>query len=72
MNLDSPAVLFSGLFIGAIGFGLFLYGKKAERPASLTIGLGMCVLPMVVHSVVLMWAITGASIAGLWAANKLL
>lgn len=72
MNLDSPAVLFSGLFIGAIGFGLFLYGKKAERPASLTVGLGMCVLPMAVHSVAVMWAVTGAAIAGLWVMNKLM
>lgn len=71
MLFDSPAVLFSGLFIGLLGGALFLYGKKAERPAPLAVGLGMCALPMLVHSLALLWAITGASVAGLWAFSKL-
>lgn len=70
MNLDSPAALFSGLVIGTVGLGLFLYGKKAERPAPLAVGLGMCALPMLVHSLAAMWAITGASVAILWVAGK--
>lgn len=71
MNLDSPAMLFSGLIVGTLGLGLFLYGKKAERPAPLAIGLGVSALPLVVHSLVVLWAIVGASFAVLWALNKL-
>ncbi len=71
MDLDSPAMLFSGLVIGTIGLGLFLYGKKAERPAPLAIGLGVSALPFMIHSVALLWAAAGASVAALWAWNKL-
>ncbi len=71
MNFDSPAILFSGLIIGTLGMGLFIYGKKSEQPAPLAVGLGVCALPMMVHSLILLWAITGATIAGLWAFNKL-
>jgi hypothetical protein len=52
------------MFIGAIGAGLFIYGKKAERLKCILIGVLMCVYPYFVSSLLLMWAIAGLCLAG--------
>jgi hypothetical protein len=62
-NLD-PALLFSGLLISSVGVGMFIYGKKRPEPKCILIGLAMCVFPMFVHSLLLMWGIAAGCIAG--------
>jgi hypothetical protein len=66
MELPSFGVLFSSLLIGAVGLGLFLYGKKRPEPKCLLIGIAMCVYPYFVSSIVLMWLIAAVCIAAAW------
>ncbi len=71
MDLDHPAVLFSGLVIGAVGFGLFLYGKKAPDLPTLAAGCALGVLPMFAHSLVVLWGVTAVCAGGLYAMKRL-
>lgn len=66
MDLSNPAALFSGLVISTIGAGFLLYGKKQSAPVPVIGGLVLCVMPMVVASVLAMWLIGGACVAGMW------
>ncbi len=66
MDLTNPTVLFSSLFIGLIGFALFLYGKKQADLKCLAVGLVMCIFPYFVTSVITMWAVTGGCLASLY------
>lgn len=63
MDLSDPGLLFSGLLISAVGMGLFIYGKKSRELKSLGIGIAMCVFPLFVHSLLLMWALAGVCVA---------
>lgn len=65
MDLDHPGALYSSLIIGLIGMGLFMYGKKQPSARCLLAGIGLCVFPYFVSSVVLMWGVTAATIAAL-------
>ncbi|MDX2119394.1 MAG: hypothetical protein SFY96_14550 [Planctomycetota bacterium] len=71
MELTQPGALFSGLIIGVIGMALFIYGKKQQHVPSLVAGVGMCVFPYFVTSLVVMWLLAVLCIGGLWASNKL-
>ena len=64
MDFSNPGLMFSGLLISMVGFGLFIYGKKGEDLRSLGVGLILMVFPLFVHSVLLMWLIAGACMAG--------
>jgi len=70
MDFDHPLVLFSSLLIGAIGFGVFLYGKREARPKFLFAGLGLCIFPYFIHSALVMWLITAAVGGGLYASSR--
>jgi len=50
MNLD-PAWLFLSLVAGAIGLGLFIYGKREARMTHLVVGLVFMVYPYFTQSV---------------------
>lgn len=50
MNLD-PGRLFLSLLTGAIGFALFLYGKRESRVPQLVIGLLFMVYPYFTNSI---------------------
>lgn len=65
-DLD-PGILFSGLIISAIGMGMFIYGKKRPEPKCLFLGLAMCVFPMFVHSLLVMWGLAASCMAGAYA-----
>jgi hypothetical protein len=67
MELPSFGLLLSGLLIGAVGLGLFIYGKKRPDPKCLLIGLGMCVYPYFVTSLALMWIIAALCLAAAYA-----
>lgn len=67
MDLSNPGVLLSSLLIGAVGMGMFMYGKRMPEPKYIGIGLALCVFPIFVHSLILMWALTALCLAGAWA-----
>jgi hypothetical protein len=60
------AWLFVSLAIGAVGAGLFLYGKKQARWPILACGLILCIYPYFVSNVWVMLGIALALIAALW------
>lgn len=70
MDLDNPASLFSGLLIGLIGMGLFMYGKKAQKLPHALAGVALCVFPYFVASVMLSWLITAACLGGLYLVSR--
>lgn len=70
MDFGNPASLISGLVIGLIGMGLFMYGKKAQRLPHALAGLALCVFPYFVESIALSWLITGACLGGLYLVSR--
>jgi hypothetical protein len=66
MDFSDPGLLFSGFVISMIGLALFLHGKKMEKARNLCIGLAMMVFPIFVHSLLWMWVIAGACMAGVY------
>ncbi len=64
MDISDPSLLLSGLLISTIGMGMFMYGKKAQSLKSLVIGVAMCAFPYFVSSLLLMWVLAGACMAG--------
>ena len=66
MDFSSPGLLFSGFAISMVGLAVFIHGKKAEKVKNLLIGLAMMIFPMFVHSLLLMWVIAGACMAGVF------
>ena len=51
----SMGMLISGTVIGAAGMLLLLRGKRESEPSSLLAGLALSVLPLVMHSVGMLW-----------------
>ena len=70
LDLDNPAVLISGLILGAIGMGFFIYGKKQSRLDCLAVGIVLSVVPMVAHSLLLIWGVAVACAGGLYATSR--
>jgi hypothetical protein len=66
MNLSDPGLLFSGLAISMIGLALFVHGKKMDKVRNLGLGLAMMVYPIFVHSLLWLWLIAGACVAGVF------
>ncbi len=66
MDFSNPGLLLSGLAISMVGLAIFVYGKKTEKPKSLAIGLVMMVFPMFVPSLLWLWLLAGACLAGLY------
>ncbi len=64
MDFSDPGLLFSGFVISMIGLGMFMYGKRMQKPPNLGIGLIMMIFPMFVASQLWMWIIAGACMAG--------
>lgn len=59
----SPGVLFASLVVSTIGFGLFVYGKKAQRWPQLVAGCALLVFPYFVASA--LWVVViGAALLG--------
>jgi hypothetical protein len=71
MELPEFGQLISGLFIGAVGLAMFIYGKKRPEPKCLGIGLAMCIYPYFVHSMVIMWGIAALCVAGAYVLPRL-
>jgi hypothetical protein len=62
----NPGWLFLSLLISMVGFGLFLYGKKAGRTPQLATGVVLMIYPYFVSSTAWMVAIAALLILGLW------
>ncbi len=70
MDLDNPAVLFSGILIGAVGMGFFIYGKKNADLSALLAGVVLSVIPLVGHSLLALWGGTGLCATAYYAAAR--
>jgi len=70
MNLDHPAVLFSGVLIGAIGMGFFVYGKKTPDFRALLFGVLLSVVPLLAHTLLVLWGITGLGATLFYASGR--
>ncbi len=66
MDFSNPGLLLSGLAISMVGLAIFVYGKKTEKPKGLAIGLVMMIFPMFVPSLLWLWLLAGACLAGLY------
>ena len=66
----STGWLLSSLFLGTVGLGLFLYGKKQTRLPQLLAGLTLIVESALVPSVAWMFAGAAVVLTALWAALR--
>ena len=53
LSLPSPAYLAGALIFGLIGFGAYRHGKRAERPLTRWIGVGLMLYPYVIAQTLL-------------------
>jgi uncharacterized membrane protein YbhN (UPF0104 family) len=65
-----PTWLFLSLIPGGIGFVLFIYGKKQDRPPQLVAGLAMIIYPYFTESLTALIGVGAAILAGLWLAIR--
>ena len=70
MDLFEPGPLFASLVIGAVGLGLFLYGKRQKRLPQMLAGLVLMVFPYFVPSVLWMVVIAVAIVGLTWIAAR--
>jgi len=66
----SPGALIASLFVSAIGLGLFLYGKRAQRLPQLAGGVLLMVFPYFTGGALLTCGVAAAVLAGLWLAVR--
>lgn len=69
MNL-TPSWLMASVLVGALGAGLFIYGKKQSRAPQLLAGILLFVDSCVVPDVLWMYLGAGAVIGLLWGALR--
>ena len=55
--------LIASVFLGIIGTGYVMYGRKAQHPVALVAGVLLCVFPYFVDSLVLTLVIGGILLA---------
>lgn len=71
MNFDfSPESILTSLFVGSIGYALFMYGKKSTRFPQLVTGLVLMIFPNFVSSVPWVLAISVLLLGALWASVR--
>lgn len=66
----SMGVLLSGLILGGVGFVMFMYGKRESDFKTLFGGIALGVLPMAVHSLMMLWGLSAAVIGGILLLKK--
>jgi predicted cobalt transporter CbtA len=66
----SPGALIASLIVSAIGLGLFLYGKRAQRMPHLLCGIVLMVAPCFTGGPLLTSSVGAAALAGLWLAVR--
>lgn len=70
MDFGSPWALVSSAIIGLVGTVLFLRGKREVNVPQLVGGGLMCVYPIFVSSVLLMWVLFAACAAGVYVMGR--
>ena len=58
MDLDNPAVMFSGMLIGMVGLAAIMYGRKAEDVRFVLLGVVLSVVPFLAHTLLALWGVT--------------
>jgi len=71
MDLASPWLMLSSLFISLAGSAIFLYGKKQQSLRFLGTGLVMCVFPYFVTSMPGLWGTEALIVGGLYGWGRL-
>ena len=66
MMFSSPAALFGSLLFGAIGLGVFIYGKKMVLWKPMVIGVALMAYPYFVPQTWLLYTIGCALCLGLY------
>jgi hypothetical protein len=66
----SAGTLMTSLCVSTIGFGLFRYGKQAERIPQLAAGIVMMIYPYFLASATWSLCLAGAIVGGLWLAVR--
>ena len=54
------------MLIGAVGLGMFMYGKRAARMVPLGVGVALMIVPYFFSNILSMSAACSALIAGAW------
>ncbi len=70
MDLDNPAVLISGILIGAVGMGFFMHGKRNADLRTLFAGITLSALPLLAHTMLALWGFTGLCASALYVSNR--
>jgi ABC-type Co2+ transport system permease subunit len=70
MELGSPLALASLLFLGLLSLALFLYGKKNAHVPSIGASIILGVVPMFLHSLLVIWAIAIVTLGGLFMVGR--
>jgi hypothetical protein len=69
MDLNASS-LFANIVVGALGFGIFLYGKKERRPPQFVAGILLMVFPYFVDGAIPIFAVAAGIVAALWFAVR--
>ena len=59
MNFSAGSI-FAGIVFGAIGFAVFIYGKKQVSFKPMLIGIALMAYPYFVSNTILLWGIGAA------------
>ena len=62
----SAGYLFASLFVSAIGFGFFMYGRKQRRAPQMLTGLALMVFPYFLGDPAAILGIAAAAVVALW------
>ena len=65
MDLSFSTIM-SGLLIGLLGTGLFMTGKRMQRPLWMIVGGAMCLYPYFIPSQLACWALTLILLVPVW------
>ncbi len=52
--MDSTATLLLGVLFGAVGMGYLVYARRQRKGVALVSGVGLCVLPYVIPTAILL------------------
>lgn len=55
--MDTGSLL-SGVLLGSLGIGYFIYGKRQEHLLALGCGLLLCILPYALDSLIWLWLVS--------------
>ena len=65
-----PGYLGVAFLVSGVGFVMFMYGKKQNRPVQLGAGLLLMIIPFFVHDPLWLGVATTALCAAVWGAVK--